>query len=251
MKVSLITVCLNSEKYIQTCIDSVLSQDYPHIEYIIIDGKSTDQTVDIVKSYGERINHFVSESDKGLYDAMNKGIDLATGDIVGILNADDVYAHNQVISRMVSVFEQENSDVAFADLVYVKEENLDEVVRYFPGKGFHPGWFAKGLMPPHPTFFVRKKLYDQYGKFNTWYKICADFDLMVRLFHTYQASYTYLPEVIVKMRVGGNSAWGKNTLTINREMLHSCKSHGIPTSLLRIYSKYLLKIFQLIKKPKT
>lgn len=249
MKVSIITVCYNAADFIRDAIESVLNQDYPDIEYIVIDGASTDGTVEIIQGYGDNIAHFLSESDDGLYYAMNKGVSLASGEIVGILNADDLYAHQGVISRVVQEFREKNVDSTFADLVYVKADDLDQVVRFYPGRDFHPGLFAKGLMPPHPTYFVRNKLYQQHGDFDTRYSICADFDLMVRFFYVHKASYSYIPELIVKMRVGGNSAWGKNTLTINQEMLASCRSHGISTSLPRIYSKYVKKIFQLVTKP--
>jgi glycosyltransferase involved in cell wall biosynthesis len=181
---------------------------------------------------------------------MNKGIQRASGDIVGLLNADDFYAHDRVISQVVAAFEAHDTDSVFGDLVYIREEEPDKVVRFFPGKDFHPKQLRKGLMPPHPTFFVKKELYEQFGLFDTQFKICADFDLMVRLFHTHGISYHYLPEVMVKMRTGGASTQGlSSTMTINREMLASCRQHGIDTNLATIYSKYLAKVFQLVKKP--
>lgn len=249
MKVSLITVCFNAESVIRTAIESVLAQDYPDIEYIVVDGASSDGTMNIVRSYGNKIHHVISEPDEGLYFAMNKGVARATGDIVGILNADDVYANNQVISRVVKEFQEKKVDMTFADLVYVKADDLSQVVRYYPGKGFVPEKFAKGMMPPHPTYFVRQELYQKAGNFDTRYRICADFDLMVRLFVTHQKTYSYIPGILVHMRVGGNSAWGRNTLQINREMLLSLRSHGVKTNLLKIYSKYFTKIFQLLTKP--
>lgn len=250
MRVSLITVSYNSASCINTCIDSILEQDYTDIEYIIIDGASTDGTVDIVQSYGDQISQFVSEPDKGIYDAMNKGVKLATGDIVGLLNSDDLYANPQVISRVVEEFRRRETDTVYGDLVYIQDHNMDQVVRYYPGVDFHPNKLKKGMMPPHPTFFVKRELYENFGLFNTQYKICADFDLMVRLFHKHEVSYSYIPEVMVKMRTGGSSTQGlKSTLTINQEMLQSCRSHGIQTNLPTIYSKYFSKVFQLVKKP--
>ncbi|MEZ4825542.1 MAG: glycosyltransferase family 2 protein [Bacteroidia bacterium] len=249
MKVSIITVSYNAGEFIRTAIESVLAQDYDDIEYIVVDGASKDQTLEIVRSYGDRITKVLSEPDEGLYFAMNKGLKLAEGEIIGILNADDVYADPQVISRVVKAFQDTKADMTFADLVYVKAEDLSQIVRYYPGKGFRPEQFAKGMMPPHPTYFVRKELYEKYGDFNTRYRICADFDLMVRMFVSHKRSFAYIPGVIVKMRVGGNSAWGKNTRQINREMLHSLRAHGVSTSLMKIYSKYFTKIFQLLAKP--
>ncbi|MEM7367595.1 MAG: glycosyltransferase family 2 protein [Bacteroidota bacterium] len=250
MKVSIITVSYNSASCIKSCIDSILSQDYPNIEYIIIDGASTDGTVDIIRSYGEMVSRFISEPDQGIYDAMNKGVKLAQGDIVGLLNSDDLYANSQVISRVVQEFQSSQADTVYGDLVYIQDHNMDQIVRYYPGVDFHPNKLRKGMMPPHPTFFVKRHLYETYGLFNTQYAICADFDFMVRLFHKHEVSYSYIPEVMVKMRTGGSSTQGlKSTLTINQEMLQSCRSHGIQTNLPMIYSKYFSKVFQLVKKP--
>jgi glycosyltransferase involved in cell wall biosynthesis len=250
MKISIITVCYNAAPFIRTCIESVLAQDHPDIEYVIVDGLSKDGTQDIVRSYGSRISRFVSEKDQGLYDAMNKGIALCSGEVIGILNADDLYDSPQVLSKVAALFEESGADTVFANLVYVEEGDLERVVRYFPGKGFHPGWFAWGKMPPHPTFFVRRELYERYGVFDTRFRICADFDLMLRFLHVHKASYAWLPLTTTRMRTGGSSTQGlKSTLTINREMLASCRKHGVRSSLPQIYAKYFGKIFQLIKRP--
>lgn len=250
MKVSIITVCYQSAAYIRDCIDSVLTQDYPHIDHIIIDGKSTDGTVEIVNGYGNEIAKFISEPDDGIYDAMNKGLRFCEGEIIGILNADDLYPHAGVISRVVAEFNQKQTDTIFGDLIYVAENDLNKNVRFFPGKGFHPQKMRQGLMPPHPTFFVKRALYETYGNFDTSYEICADFDFMVRVFCTHKVSYSYIPETLVKMRAGGTSTQGlKSTRIINREMLKACRKHGVSTSLPRIYSKYFRKIFQLIQRP--
>ncbi len=250
MKVSIITVCYNAAPYLRDCIDSVLSQDYPLLEYIIIDGGSTDDTQAIVQSYGSQVSHFVSEPDQGLYDAMNKGLALASGEVIGMLNADDFYTGPTVISQVAQALRASGAETLFGDLVYVPEEDPDKIVRYFPGRDFHPRQMRRGLMPPHPTFFVQKQLYEAHGGFNTSYRICADFDLMLRLFLLHQVSYHYLPQVMVKMRTGGSSTQGiKSTLQINEEMLQSCRSHGIRTNRIRIYAKYFRKIFQLVRKP--
>ncbi|GAB4428654.1 MAG: glycosyltransferase family 2 protein [Bacteroidia bacterium] len=249
--VSLITVTYNAAQNLHSCIGSVRAQDYPHIEHIVIDGASTDGTQDIVRSYGDAIAHFVSEPDAGLYDAMNKGLARATGDIVGILNADDMYAHAGVISAVVDAMQRSGADTLFADLVYVSDERPGEIVRYFPGRGFRPTMMRRGFMPPHPTYFVRRALYARYGGFDTQFRICADFDLMVRHFVVQGVRYHYLPQVIVHMRTGGSSTQGlRSTRTINREMLRSLRQHGVRTHMLLIYSKYINKIFQLIRKPR-
>ena len=250
MKLSLITVTYNAAQHLRTCIDSVLAQGYPDLEYIIVDGGSTDGTQDIVRSYGEAIDVFISEPDEGLYDAMNKGIARASGEIVGLLNADDFYAADDVLHKVMPHFADPEVDSVFGDLVYVEEEDHDRVVRYFPGRGFHHHQMRRGLMPPHPTFFARRKLYEQYGHFDTHFSICADFDLMVRWFHHHDVSYDHIPEVLVKMRTGGSSTSGlRSTTRINREMLFSLKKNGIPSNLPLIYSKYFTKIFQLLKRP--
>lgn len=250
MKLSLITVTYNAASHIRTCIDSILEQNYPDLQYIIIDGNSTDGTQDIVKSYGDAVDVFVSEPDKGLYDAMNKGVALAEGEVIGLLNADDFYASENVLSRVMHEFEDENLDTVFGDLVYVEENNAEKVVRYFPGKGFHPQKMRRGLMPPHPTFFARRKLYDEYGDFDTHFNICADFDLMVRWFHHHEVTYKHIPEILVKMRTGGSSTQGfKSTTKINQEMLRSLRKNGIPSNLPLLYSKYFTKVFQLLKRP--
>lgn len=252
MKVSLITVCYNSEKWIRTCIDSILSQDHADIEYIIIDGNSKDKTVEIIKSYGDKITKWVSEPDKGLYDAMNKGVAMATGDIVGILNSDDIYAHNKVISNIVAAFEENPTDTLFADLIFVNENDLNKIVRYYPAKNFNPNQMPSGNMAPHPTFFVKRHCYEKYGNFDTTYRIAADFDIMLRLLYKNKCSYQYLPEVITKMRTGGASTQGwKSTLRINREILAVCQKNQVPTNMIKLYSRYLTKIFQLIIRPKS
>ena len=163
--ISIVTVCFNSENTIKDTIDSVLNQTYGNIEYIIIDGGSIDGTVEFVQSYGDKIARFVSEPDKGIYDAMNKGIALATGDIIGILNSDDFYIDELVIEKVVKEFER-NIDCLYADLVYVRSENLNKVVRYYDSSHFSPQKFAYGLMPAHPTFFVKKDIYERYGVIN-------------------------------------------------------------------------------------
>lgn len=248
MKISVITVVRNNAKTIKCAIDSVLSQTYKNIEYIIIDGASTDGTVEIVKSYGEKIAAFVSEPDRGLYDAMNKGIKLATGEIVGILNSDDFYIHNRVIERVVREFEEKGVDSVYADLVYVKPENLNKVVRYYDSSHFSPEKFAYGWMPAHPTFFVKRWVYEKYGVFRTDLKIGADFDLLVRFLYTHKITYSYIKEVLVKMRVGGVSTSFSSIWINNIEQLKICRDNGIDTNIWKILSKYPSKIMGILKR---
>lgn len=249
MKISLITVVWNNEATIKDAIDSVLNQTHKDIEYIIIDGASTDGTIDIVKSYGDKITKFASEPDKGLYDAMNKGIALCTGDVVGILNSDDFYMDEFVIAKVVKEFEDKKCDSVYADLVFVKPENLDKTVRYYDSSHFTPSKFAYGWMPAHPTFFVKREMYEKYGVFRTDLKIGADFDILARFLYTHKISYSYMKEVFVKMRVGGVSTGGvKATWLIVQEQLQVCKDNGIDTNMFKILSKYPKKIWELFKR---
>ncbi|MFA6189498.1 MAG: glycosyltransferase family 2 protein [Sulfuricurvum sp.] len=249
MKVSIITVVYNNVNTIQDAIESVLSQTYTDIEYIIIDGGSTDGTVEIIKSYGNKISKFISESDHGIYDAMNKGLKLATGDIVGILNSDDFYAHTEVISKVVQIFQENRIECMFADLVYVHPKNLEKIVRYYDSSHFSPKKFAYGWMPAHPTFFVKREMYEKYGYFKTDYKIAADYELLVRFLGKFKISYFYYQAPIVKMRTGGVSTSNlKSNYTLNKEILRACKENNIHTNWIMILSKYPQKLLGLFKK---
>jgi glycosyltransferase involved in cell wall biosynthesis len=249
IKISIITVVWNNESTIKDAINSVLGQIYKNIEYIIIDGASTDGTIDIVKSYGDKITKFISEPDKGLYDAMNKGIQLATGDIVGILNSDDFYIDEFVIEKVVRTFKEEKVDSVFADLVFVKADNLDKTVRYYDSGKFNPSKLAYGWMPAHPTFFVKREFYERYGVFRTDLKIAADFDILARFLFTHKLSYHYMQEVLVKMRVGGVSTGGfKSKILLNKEVLQVCEENGIETNIFKILLKYPQKVLEILKK---
>jgi len=247
-KISIITVVYNNANVIRSAIDSVLSQTYNNIEYIIIDGKSTDGTIDAISSYGDKISKFISEPDKGIYDAMNKGLKLATGDIIGILNSDDMYMSHDIIEKVVNIFNEQCVDSMFADLVYVKAKNLNKIVRYYDSSRGLPKNFKKALYPAHPTFFVKKCVYEKYGMFKTDYKIAADFDLMVRFLYTHKISYAYLKEPIIKMRVGGVSTSLKSIYINSLEQLRVCRENSINTNLLYILLKYPSKIVGLFIK---
>ena len=248
MKISIITVVKNNKETIKDTINSVLNQTYKDIEYIIIDGASIDGTIEIIKSYGGKVSMFISEPDKGLYDAMNKGIALAGGDIVGILNSDDFYINNNVIEKVIKEFKDKKCDSVYADLVYVKPENLDNIVRYYDSSKFNPSKFAYGWMPAHPTFFVKREIYEKYGVFKTNFKISADFDILARFLYTHKISYYYMSEVIVKMRIGGVST-SLNSLWINNiETLRACRNNGIKTNIFKILSKYPVKVIGLFKR---
>ena len=205
MKISIITAVYNNEQTIRHCIESVLTQSHPAIEYIVVDGGSTDGTVEIIKSYGAKIAHFISEPDTGLYDAINKGISLSSGEVIGILHSDDVYATNDTIKTVVEYLTRYGVDSCYGDLLYVRKNSIDKIIRYWKSCPYGEDLFLIGWMPPHPTFFARKAVYAAYGVFNNSFKISADYELMLRFLLKYRLSTVYIPEVIVRMRVGGMS----------------------------------------------
>ncbi len=251
LKISVITVCFNSSATIRDTIESVLAQDYPSIEYIIVDGASKDRTMDIVREYGDRIDVVISEPDKGIYDAMNKGIRAATGDVVGLLNSDDFYADESAVRQLIECMDDSGSDTVFADLVIVDAKDTDRVVRYYDSSTFHPGRLRYGWMPAHPTFMVKRELYETHGGFSLDYRIAADFEMVARLLHTAGASYVYLQSVVVKMRAGGASTSGlKSSWLLNKEIIRACSANGIKTSLPRILLKIPAKLMEYIRKPK-
>ena len=247
MKVSIITVSYNAVNTIKDTIISVLGQDYPDIEYILIDGDSTDGTVEVIQQYKDSISHIISEPDQGIYDAMNKGVALATGEIVGILNSDDFYIDSTVISTVVKTFKEHHVDSVFADLVFVHPDNLNKTVRHYSSKAFAPNRFAYGWMPAHPTFFVKRSCYNTFGLYKTDYKIAADYELLTRFLYKHKISYYYLNKVLIKMRTGGVSTQNlKSNWILNKEIVRACAVNGIKTNMFKISFKYFKKIFELI-----
>ena len=249
-KVSIITVVYNCEKTIEDSILSVAAQVYPNKEYIIIDGLSTDNTMAIIEKHKDKIQKVVSEPDQGMYDAMNKGINLASGDIISILNADDFYDNMNCISLVVKKFEKNNIQALCGNLVYVSPKNLNKIVRYYNSEGFKPSMFAYGIMPAHPAFFVKKSCYEKYGVYKTDYVISADFELVTRFLYTHNLIYSCLPKVLVRMRTGGISTRGiKNNWVLNKEIIRACKENKIQTNMIKVLLKYLIKFFQFIRRP--
>ena len=245
MKVSIITICYNSQETLEDTIKSVLAQDYNDIEYIIIDGASKDNTPKIIEKYKNCISHVTSEPDKGIYDAMNKGVEKANGDLVGILNSDDFYANNSVISNIVAALNKNNSASIYADLVYVDRLNPKKTIRTWVSGEYKHNIFLKGWMPPHPTFFVKKWVYEKYGKYNTSLKSAADYEFMLRVLHKHGISTSYFPETITKMRTGGESNVSlNNRLRANREDRKAWKLNGLKPNLFTIIRKPLSKIKQ-------
>lgn len=247
-KVSLITVSYNSEKTIQNTIESVLSQDYEAIEYIIIDGASTDSTLEIIHNYRNKIKIIVSEPDQGIYDAMNKGIKLSTGDIVGVVNSDDFYPHEQVISSVVEQFvKNPKSELVLGAIDFVKASNINQSVRKYTSKYFMPSFMRFGVMPPHPAAFIKKSAYLKVGDYKLGYKIAADFDLLLRMLEVNQLPFTNLNQVCVRMRLGGVSTEGIGSFkVISRELLRSLSENKIYSNSFFIHLRILSKVKQLI-----
>ncbi len=234
MKVSVITVCYNSAKTIGDTLRSVSEQTYANIEHIVVDGGSTDSTLEVVATEGSHVAKLVSEKDNGIYDAMNKGISMASGEIIGFINADDFYASSDVLMRVAATFNDPDVDVCYGDLCYVNQQDTSSIVRYWRSSEFKSGLFMSGWCPPHPTFFVRKSIYEQFGGFDLNYRIAADIELMLRFLQVHRVRSHYLPSILIKMRMGGttNKSLG-NIIKQNREIWQAFKKHGIQPSLAR------------------
>lgn len=230
MKISVITVAYNSAKTIADTLDSVAMQTHSDIEHIVVDGASTDETLAIVRSHRNPEIRLVSEPDKGIYDAMNKGFALASGEVVGFLNSDDFYADSAVLEKIAKVFQDETMEASFADLVYVSQDN-SRVMRYWKSKPFTKGAFAKGWCPAHPTFYVRKSVIQRLGLFDRSYKLAADMEFMMRYLERGHIRAAYIPHVLVRMRLGGatNQSW-RNIVQQNREIFAALRKNGIPFS---------------------
>ena len=250
MKISIITVCYNSEKTIGNTLESIFNQSSKEIEHIIIDGLSTDNTLSIISKFPYK-KKVISEVDKGIYDAMNKGIQIASGDIIGFLNSDDFYANNKVISKVAREFEKDPLlDACYADLIYVDQLNTSKTIRYMKSSKFKEGLFSKGWCPPHPTFFVRRSVYERLGKFDLNYLIASDVDLMMRFLEKYKVKSKYISEVWVKMRMGGTTNKNlKNIWLQNKEIIHSFNKNNLSVNLLRfLILKIISRIVQLFKR---
>jgi len=249
LRVSIITIVRNNRATMEDCVKNVLSQSYKEIEYIVVDGGSNDGTIDIIQAYHERISQWISEPDQGIYDAMNKGIEMATGQVIGFLHSSDVYAHPRVIEEVAQVFEKSNVSSVYGDLQYVDKENLNRVIRNWKSSPYCHGKFRQGWMPPHPTFFVRKEIYEKYGYFNTDFRIAGDYELMLRFLERYRISAAYIPEVLVKMRWGGMSNGGiKNILIKSYEDYRAWGMNDLNGGVHTILFKNLSKIPQFWEK---
>jgi glycosyltransferase involved in cell wall biosynthesis len=245
LKVSIITVVLNNRLFIKDAIESVINQQHVNLEYIVIDGGSTDGSIDIINSYKNNINTIISESDDGIYDAMNKGLKLATGDIIGFLNADDFYANTTVLHQVVNSFASNSIEALYADLDYVSSMNKDKVIRKWRSGAYNKHKFTLGWMPPHPTFFVKKSVYQNFGGFNQKLRMAADYEIMLRFLYVNNVTVFYLKQVIVKMRLGGQSNRNfKNRILANIDDRNAWLINGITPKWYTLLLKPLSKIAQ-------
>jgi len=246
MKISIITVCRNSEKTIEETIKSVINQTYTDIEYIIIDGKSTDQTINIIKKYQNIYSiKLISEQDKGIYDAMNKGINLTTGEVIGILNSDDFYQGNEVIAIIMQLFKDKNPDAIYADLQYIDRINNKHITRKWISGNYHEKKLNNGWIIPHPTFFVKKEIYNKYGSFNLKFKIAADYELLLRFLKIHKIKLFYLPRIIVNMNNNGVSSQNlKQRLKGWKELKLSWKENNLQLPCLFIIRRIIFKLTQ-------
>jgi glycosyltransferase len=227
-KISIITASFNSAKTISDTLDSVNAQTYPEIEHVIIDGASTDKTIEIINSLGRRIAYLISEPDDGIFDAYNKGLKIASGEIIGILNSDDFYATPHIIENIMKVFEDTSVEAVFADLVYVDKVKTSKVVRYWKSRPYKDGDFSRGITPAHPTLFIRQNVYVRTGGFNPSFRFAGDIEFMLRVFHVHGVKSIYLPEIAVCMRTGGATGGSLSSIKKqNGEILNALSSYGV------------------------
>lgn len=249
MKISIITATFNSSSTIEVCINSVNQQTYIDIEHIIIDGASTDNTLEVIKNTHNRIYRIISEADLGIYDAMNKGIAIATGDIIGILNSDDFLASDDIIATIAQTFEKEKIDAVFGNLDFVDPNNTKKVIRKWKSSPFKEGSFANGWHLPHPTFYVRREVYEKYGKFDISLNVSSDFEIMLRFLERYKIKTHYLDRIIVKMRYGGESTGSlRKIITGNRNIIKAFKKNGIKVSPFYPFIRLIPKLKEFIIK---
>jgi len=247
LKISIITSVYNNKEQIADAIDSVLSQTYKNIEYIVIDGASTDGTIDIIKSYGEKINVFVSEKDEGIYSGLNKGIQLATGDIIGFLHSDDFYLHDNILEMVVSKFKRKKCDGVYGDLIYVDKNDTNRIVRHWNSGKFEFDKLKKGWMPPHPAFFLKKSVYEEFGLYDTNFKISADYNFILKVLSSKKLKICYLSNVLYVMRLGGASNKNlKNMIRKSKEDLKALRDNNIG-SIFSLLKKITSKIPQFFK----
>lgn len=248
MKISVVTICRNSAETIGDCVASVNDQDHPEVEHIVVDGASEDGTVEAVRSMESRVARLISEPDEGLYDALNKGVRAATGQVVGTLNSDDMYHRPDVLSSVAAAFREGEADLVYGDVHFVRGDNLHRTVRYFSSRRFRPWKMRFGFMPAHPSMFYRRELFERYGYYDTDYEISADFEHLLRL-QRQGVKTRYLPLNMVKMRAGGvSNASLRNRYVLTREVIRACRENGLYTNWAMQLMKYPVKVFEMIRK---
>jgi glycosyltransferase involved in cell wall biosynthesis len=248
MKISVVTVAFNAVQTIEETLESVASQDHGDIEHIVVDGASTDGTIEVLERNRGGLAKLITEPDRGIYDAMNKGIAASTGQVICFLNADDTYSESTVLAKVAEHMSDETLDAVFGDAEFVKGNDARRVIRRYRSDKFRPARIAWGWMPAHPALFLRRRAFEQAGKFRTDYRIAGDFELVARMFHGDALRYKYIPEVLVRMRTGGASTSGwRSTVLLNREVLRACRENGISTNLLMILSKYPFKAAEFLR----
>lgn len=247
MKVSIVTVTYNSAQTLVDAMKSVLEQTYHDIEYIIVDGASTDSTIDVIRQYEPQFKNrlkWISEKDDGIYDAMNKGIQLATGDVVGVLNSDDYFTSSDVIARMVAAF-RDGADAVYGDVHFIHDGEPNKCIRYYSSKHFRPFWLRFGFMPAHPSFYCRRGVYETAGYYKTDYAIGSDYEMMVRLFKVHHINARYIPMDFVTMRTGGASTRNvQSRLALIKDDVRGCRENGVYTNIPMICMKFLYKVFE-------
>ncbi len=248
LKFTIITVCYNSETTIADTLRSVAAQTYDEVEHIVVDGGSTDKTMSLVSDHLRPGGKYISEADNGLYDAMNKGLKIASGQVVGLLNSDDMYARSDVISNVADAMARTSVDAILCDVGFFRDGQPNRIVRRYDSGFFKPERLGWGWMPAHPGMFLTKAAYDLVGPYRVDYKIAADFEFIVRAFGRHGLTFTHLAEIAVLMRVGGVSTSGiRSKLTINEEVLRACRDNGIYSNHLMLLSKYARKLMELKK----
>jgi glycosyltransferase involved in cell wall biosynthesis len=249
LSVSIITVVFNNVYYIRDTLESVISQDYPLIEYIVIDGDSTDGTLDVIEKYRDHISVFSTESDDGIYDALNKGIALASGDVIAILHSDDLFCDKCVVSDMMKKMSETNAEFCFSDMVIVNNIS-DKIVRYYKASYFRRWMFRMGWMPPHPTCFIKKSLFDEFGMYSLVYRVAGDFDFIVRMFYGREINWAYLSRITVKMRKGGVSNSGfESKKIIANEINQSLRANNVWSLPFFQLGRYFIRLMEILAKP--
>ncbi len=249
LRVSIVTAVRNAHSTIGSCLDSVEAQSYLNRQHVLIDGLSTDGTIEVIRGRSDRVDVFISERDAGIYNALNKGIARSDGDVVGFLHADDVFAHKDVLAKVAEAFREPEIGVVYGDLQYVSKSNIDRTVRYWRAGEFSPGSLARGWMPPHPTLYVRRSIYGSLGGFDESYRIAADYDYVLRIFARHDVRAAYIPDVLVKMRVGGiSNASLRSVFRKSAEDYRALRRHRVG-GVLSLLAKNVRKVRQFIDSP--